>query len=148
MNHKDQPYAPEEQPPAPAAKSSPYAAVARDEVYFDEAGGQLIRVNGVSFRPGYPDNLLGLKSRHPEGKDIPVRLEREPNNRFDPNAVKVMIGGDHVGYIPKAFNTPIQTDMDAGHQFVCRVDEVLILPAKPRQPGLTIYVKKAPGGPV
>ena len=29
----------------------------------------------------------------------PVTLEREPDNEFDPNAIKVLTGDSHIGYI-------------------------------------------------
>lgn len=30
----------------------------------------------------------------------PVKLEPEPKNKFDKNAIKVIIAGEHIGYIP------------------------------------------------
>lgn len=30
-----------------------------------------------------------------------IYLEREPNNPYDPNAIKVMVNGDKLGYLPK-----------------------------------------------
>lgn len=118
--------------------------VQRDETCIDgRDGSQLIRLAGVSFRPGYPDNLLNLGDKYPDGEIIPVTLEREPDNKYDVNAIKVLIGEEFIGYIPKALNPPIQEAMDRGEAFTCRVEEVLVLPSKPRQPGIIIHVKKA-----
>lgn len=33
--------------------------------------------------------------------DIPVLLQREPDNQMDPNAVKVLVNREHVGYLPR-----------------------------------------------
>lgn len=30
----------------------------------------------------------------------PITLEREPTNRFDPNAVRVLTGAGQIGYVP------------------------------------------------
>lgn len=34
-------------------------------------------------------------------KEGPVQLEREPTNKHDPNAIKVVQSGIHIGYVPK-----------------------------------------------
>lgn len=36
--------------------------------------------------------------------DHPVVLVREPQNKFDRNAVQVWVGGRHVGFVPKTQN--------------------------------------------
>lgn len=41
-----------------------------------------------------------------------VTLKREPDNRYDKNAVAVYIGGKHVGYIPKAENAELARMID------------------------------------
>lgn len=33
-----------------------------------------------------------------------LRLQREPNNEFDPNAIAVLFGGEHLGYVPRNRN--------------------------------------------
>lgn len=116
--------------------------VQKDEVCYDARdGGQIIRVVGVSFRKGYPDNLLRLHENYPNGELIPVKLEREPENPHDSGAIKVCIGDDHIGYIPKVLNPPIAEAMDRGVNYVARVEEVLVTPKKPRQPGILIHIK-------
>ena len=121
--------------------------VQRDEVHVVSTdGAQLIRVAGVSFRPGYPDNLTSLVDRYPDGQVIPVVLEREPSNPYDERAVKVLIEGEHVGYVPKAINAPITEALDAGEAFTCRVEEVPISKkGGASRPGLIIHVVKTAG---
>lgn len=123
----------------------PYQAPQRDQALYDAQGGQLIRLNGCSFRPGYPDNLLNLGSQYSNDELIEVTLEREPENPYDSNAIKVLLTktGEHIGYIPKALNTPLVEHMDAGGSYVGRIDEVLVTHKKPRQPGCVVYLLKA-----
>ena len=35
--------------------------------------------------------------------DKPMTLEEEPTNKHDPNAIKILIDGCHVGYVPAEF---------------------------------------------
>lgn len=42
-----------------------------------------------------------------------VALVREPENKFDKNAVAVWVDGKRVGYIPKATNRELATMIDA-----------------------------------
>jgi hypothetical protein len=40
--------------------------------------------------------------------------QREPMNQYDSNAVKLLVNGKHIGYIPKDDNPKIARHMDAG----------------------------------
>lgn len=59
-------------------------------------------VVGESFQR---DHLVALLKKHGALQDgrfpTPAKLELEPTNDFDPTAVKVMVEGMQVGYIPK-----------------------------------------------
>lgn len=56
-----------------------------------------LKVAGVTMDPSRQPYLRRLQSR----KRMPLmKLQREPNNKYDPNAIKVIIGTKHVGYIP------------------------------------------------
>ncbi|QKG77401.1 HIRAN domain-containing protein [Streptococcus canis] len=46
-----------------------------------------------------------------------VYLEREPNNEFDKNAIKVLINNIHVGYIPKKKAKKIAKLIDNGYNY-------------------------------
>ncbi len=52
-----------------------------------------MRVAGVSFRQEEVKKVQ---------LDDKVELELEPNNPYDPNAIKVIIGGHWVGYVPRS----------------------------------------------
>lgn len=52
-------------------------------------------IAGVKFRDGAADYLAELD------RDATFTLEPEPTNKYDPNAVKVMHGEKHLGYVPK-----------------------------------------------
>jgi hypothetical protein len=56
----------------------------------------------------------------------PIKLIREPTNKFDPNAIMVWVDGVHVGYIPRRENLilaeridcsgiPVERDIDKGN---------------------------------
>ena len=65
-------------------------------------------IAGVKFRPGAREHLEGL------GEDAAFELELEPGNRFDPNAVKVLSDGVHVGYVPADLAPEIGALIKAG----------------------------------
>ena len=58
------------------------------------------------------------------GTSSAVFLEREPNNKFDKNAVKVMTLHGQVGYIGKEYTEIIAPMMDSGIAFSARINEV------------------------
>lgn len=39
--------------------------------------------------------------------DRPVKLVFEPNNAYDPHAIKVLVAGEHIGYVPEDENLHI-----------------------------------------
>lgn len=67
----------------------------------------------------YVDNqdvFKGLK------KNVPLLLEREADNKYDSNAIKVLtIDGEKLGYIPKKDNCIFSRLMDAGKILHARV---------------------------
>lgn len=54
-----------------------------------------IKVAGVKFRQIELDELY-----EQDWSSVPIRLEAEPTNHADPNAIKVFAGTKHIGYIP------------------------------------------------
>lgn len=62
-----------------------------------------VKVAGVKFR----QEELG-KLYDEDWNQIKIILEPEPTNEYDPNAVKILANGIHIGYIPamvaEAFN--------------------------------------------
>lgn len=41
-----------------------------------------------------------------------VTIEREPSNKYDPNAIKVLVDGRQIGYIGKDFSSILAPMMD------------------------------------
>jgi hypothetical protein len=89
----------------------------KDSVLFDsgsqgfEDGDHTYEVVGESYRR---DNLTALIRAHKAfdtGEIFSTAvLEMEPTNEFDSSAVKVVVEGTQVGYIPK-FDSPAVTEM-------------------------------------
>lgn len=76
-----------------------------------------IGVVGLLHRTTGPTRKLleTLLEKHP----IEMKLEREPRNRFDNNAIKVIIGEGkmknlHIGYVPKEIAKVLAPAMDSG----------------------------------
>jgi hypothetical protein len=65
----------------------------------------------------YP--IIGMRHRGPKAellvkslaRDEALVLERDPANQYDPNAVKVIARGEHVGFVPKALAALLAKDM-------------------------------------
>ena len=101
---------------------------------------QDLSVVGVTFRDGYPGNLLRLDSRI--GEDIShgtATLEREPTNPYDPNAVKVVVGGEHIGYVPKEKAVALSAALLEGVKYVAFV-KVQISPEHKDRPGVVLFI--------
>lgn len=50
-----------------------------------------------------------------------LTLIREPENRHDPNAVRVEWNGQQLGYVPRAENRAVAAALDAGEALEARV---------------------------
>lgn len=79
--------------------------------------------------------VVGMHFREKEGvaaKSIvanfvpPVQLdyEREPHNRFDENAIKILYDGDHIGYLEASQAIFIAPWMDEGHKYTVTVTQL------------------------
>ena len=62
-----------------------------------------------------------------------VTLAREPDNKFDKNAVMVWIDGVHVGYIPKNQNAALAAQIDLlGDKYFVEPGKILAFDEKPQ----------------
>ena len=52
----------------------------------------------------------------------PITLEREPDNPFDENAIKVFARGAHIGYIEREVASFLAYELDKAHVFTVKVD--------------------------
>jgi hypothetical protein len=70
-------------------------------------------------------------------------LVREPNNCFDPNAIRVEVGEYLLGYVPKGHAAELAPMMDEGRRFiayfVCRNEHPFY-----KTIGLTIRIEEVP----
>jgi hypothetical protein len=89
-------------------------------------------LRGLSFRPLAAKEIANALT---EGAGL--KLEREPFNQFDTNAIKVLDPEteEHLGYVAKEHAIEIARHMDAGHQFECTVTGFM----KVGMPILTIH---------
>ena len=93
---------PNPNPPKSAAVIRPHVANFRGYSSSEKRTNYNYEIVGESYRR---DNLLEIINHHnaaSHGKlNIDAVLEPEPSNSFDKNAVRVLIDGKHVGYIPQ-----------------------------------------------
>lgn len=54
-----------------------------------------IKIAGVKFHREELDKLYEA-----DWNEINIELEPEPSNQYDPNAIKILASGLHIGYIP------------------------------------------------
>ena len=100
----------------------------------DPALLKLISGGQITFK-AFEEDILALESivagtsylnLHEIEKQIEMKiseltLQREPDNEFDPFAVKVLFKDQKLGYIPKSKNQTIARLMDAGKRFYAKV---------------------------
>lgn len=83
-----------------------------------------LKVVGVMFKnegTGESRKEIIKELSNKDKDDISVKLEREPNNKFDQNAVKVIADGKQIGYIGKEFAAIIAPLMDEYEEFEAKV---------------------------
>lgn len=109
-----------------------------------------VKVVGLSFRPGYPDNLHRLAEAYaalPPGAVGEASLVRDADNAVDPNAVAILAGGEHVGYLPAVLAARAAPMIDAGVRFRVVGASVLVNPEHTDRPGLMVRVHHTNGEP-
>lgn len=100
-----------------------------------------VKVVGLSFTPGYPENLHRLAhQKEVLGVNWELELHREPANPYDANAVAVRVTSDqdHLGHLPAALAGRIAPEMDAGTSWRIVEWRVLVMPGKEENPGLSL----------
>lgn len=88
-------------------------------------------IAGVKFRPGAQEHLDRLTD------GVELSLEAEPTNRYDPNAVKVLHDGVHLGYVPRELAESVGKSLAGGHiEKVIRTrGKIIQIHFRPHQPG-------------
>jgi hypothetical protein len=108
-------------------------------------------VVGVSFCPGYPDNLhaldvLGFEA-DTRGERLPAVLRRNPDNTYDANAIEVHIpslGEQYgmIGHLPRPLAARLAPLLDADETWQAEVESVRIDPDHLDRPGIDIHIWK------
>ena len=57
-------------------------------------------------------------------KGLVLRMQRQPKNRHDKNAIAIYYNKVRIGWVPMELNLIISRLMDAGKAFFCRIEEV------------------------
>lgn len=76
-----------------------------------------MHVAGVSYRCT-PEDIKAMQF------DDVLAVEREPRNAHDPNAIKLMRGDKHIGYVPAVHSARLAPLLDAGASCTARIDYV------------------------
>lgn len=80
-----------------------------------------LKVVGVTFKnddgTSRRDIILNMN------KTADVWLEREPDNQYDPNAIKVMTHDGQIGYIGKDYAAILAEKIDGGTEFCATLGE-------------------------
>jgi HIRAN domain len=101
---------------------------------------RIIRLAGVTR--GDEDRQRNIKMFG--SRDIgSFALVREPDNSFDPNAIRVQVGEYLLGYVPRGHAAELAPLMDSGRRFiaifVCRNEHPLH-----KTVGLTVRIEECP----
>jgi hypothetical protein len=74
-----------------------------------------------------------------------LRLEREPDNRFDPQAVAIYYGDYKLGYVPREENRVVCKLMDLGYAdiFDLRVQRISCDAHPEKQLGVVLFINEA-----
>lgn len=129
---------------------------------------KIVKVVGVSFVPTYPANLHQLQALYDwqadqtklgsgvtgvlaEIEPLSVILVRNPQNRYDRNAIEVHVPalGDEamIGHIARDQAAIIAPMMDRGRRFQAHVHRCRVLESQPQNPGIDISITRIMEGP-
>ena len=73
-----------------------------------------------------------------------LTLEREPDNRHDRRAIRVLWRGHMLGYLPRAANFEAAAEMDAGQRLSARIGQLTDDPDPWQRVRVDVYVELAP----
>jgi len=73
-----------------------------------------------------------------------LTLEREPGNRHDRHAIRVLWRGHMLGYLPRAANFEAAAEMDAGQRLSARIGRLTDDPDPWQRVRIDVYVELAP----
>ncbi len=109
---------------------------------------RIVKVVGVTFAAGYPDNLLRLADVAAQaaesGERLNVQLIRRPDNPYDRNAIEIHVPalGAQIGHVDRANAARLAPRMDAGDRFFAQVLWCRIDPEHTDRPGIDIGIAR------
>jgi HIRAN domain len=105
-----------------------------------------LKIKGITFQPDYPANLHRLQAlvvATAPFTSVAARLEREPGNEHDPNAIVVLVDGiGRLGHVPRGVAARLAPEMDAGSRWAAEVTDVLVHPDHPDRHGITVTFRR------
>lgn len=112
-----------------------------------------VKVVGVTFVEGYPDNLLALhemcEGLDLERESLAVVLVRNPDNEHDSNAIQVHLPADDIGmlgHLPAQMAARLAPELDAGVPWLAELFQVLINFDHMDRPGISIRLQRITHG--
>jgi hypothetical protein len=103
-------------------------------------GGLLVA--GVAGAAAHHGDVLQSDAAQPGAE---LRLERDPSNEHDPNAVRVLVEGEQLGWVPRELAADLAPKLDAGEPWSALVlREQRASPRDPRT-GVTMLLAPAAG---
>lgn len=115
-----------------------------------------LKVVGLSFIPGYPDNIYKLYDHVGEPEEmeslmVPVELRRNPENEYDSNAVEIHVPdlGDlsFIGHVPAGLAARLSPELDAGKEFKAHINRILVHPNHRDNPGIDVQIYRGDFSP-
>ena len=113
-----------------------------------------VKVVGLTFTQGYPQNLHQLDywykeraTEHGQSLDEPITavLIRTPDNPHDANAIEVHVPSlkePMIGHLPRSVAERMAHELDAGVHWLAGVNQVLIHPDHPENPGVSLHLER------
>ena len=94
-----------------------------------------LKVVGVTFKNedtgrSRSEIIRELISKYGDGKgvvgtnEISIELIREPDNKYDTNAIKVLADGEQIGYLGKEYAAIMAPMMDDCEEFMATIKEI------------------------
>ena len=104
-------------------------------------GMEVYPVVGVSFVPGYPNNIHNIRiAMATLEEEIPVNLVRNPDNKYDSNAIEVRSLGGMLGHLPREVAAQLAPLIDAGKKYKATIYQVRVSPENSANPGMDILI--------
>ena len=122
-----------------------YGLTEFDEFELLRKSGARLPIDTYSFiDPIFPEDttvernffIMGIRHHSPcKGEDCKLLpnlkigdelvFEKEPNNEYDPNAIRVLTQNkEHLGYVPRYYNVAILNRLNVGMSYSCKIIDI------------------------